>query len=157
MMLEDAKFMYIREDANRIGFQEMPSDYCLIDSKFTYGWLYSFDLNYFNRAGVDINTFAPEFKEYYASYMNMQNKNMDYYDPSLKAELRDGRWAYWQQISPKKSWVFKFHNTFAGLVPPFLGIFVDANEIDTFKQLQSTKVALDVFKLLIGIISARKR
>jgi len=155
MMVEDVKYMYIREDANRISFQEMPSNYCIIDSKFTYGWLYSFDLNYFSQQGVDINSFAPEFKEYYSNYLQLLNKNMKY-NPSIKPELRDGRWAYWQQINPKNSWVFKFHDQFAGIVPPLLGIFVDANEIDTFKQLQSTKTALDVFKLLIGIIPINK-
>jgi hypothetical protein len=37
-----------------------------------------------------------------------------------------------------------------------LGLFVDANEIDTFKQLQSTKTSLDVFNLLIGTIPINK-
>lgn len=155
MMLEDSKFMYLREDANRIGFQEMPTDYCLIDSKFTYGWMYSFDLNYFSQQGVDINGFAPEFKEYYSNYLNLLNKNIDY-APNIRPELRKGRWTYWQQINPKNSWVFKFHDTFAGLIPPLLGLFVDANEIDAYKQLQSTKTSLEVFNLLIGLIPINK-
>lgn len=156
MAKEDAKFMYIRdEDPEVISLQEMPTDYCLIDSRFAYGWMYTFNLNYFSNQGVDINAFAPEFKEYYMNYVNLLNKNIDY-APNIKPELRDGRWTYWQQINPKRSWVFKWHDTFAGLVPPFLGLFVDANEIDTFKQLQSTKTALDVFNLLIGIIPINK-
>lgn len=155
MILEDAKFMYLREDENRIGFQEMPTDYCLIDSKFTYGWMYSFDLNYFSQQGVDINGFAPEFKEYYSNYINLLNKTIDY-APNIRPELRDGRWTYWQQINPKNSWVFKFHDIYAGLVPPLLGLFVDANEIDTFKQLQTTRTTLEVFNLLIGLIPINK-
>lgn len=156
MLLEDAKFMYVRtdEETNRITLQEMPVDYCLIDAKFPYGWLYSFDLQYFSRQGVDINGFAPEFKEYYDSYRKLVTDKI--YTPNIRAEQRDGRWCYWQQINPSNSWVFKFHSTFAGLIPPLLGIFVDANEIDNFKNLQTSKTQLDMFKLLIGIIPTNK-
>jgi hypothetical protein len=154
-MLEDAKFMSLRCDSDRIGLQEMPTDFCMIDAKFTEGWLYSFNLNYFAQQGVDIRTFPPEFLEYYNNYLNLVNKKVEYV-PSIRPELRDGRWAYWQQINPKNSWVFKFHNTFAGLVPPLLGIFADASQIDNFKQLQSTKTSLDVFNLLIGLIPVNK-
>jgi hypothetical protein len=154
MLLEDAKFMYLRSDGDRITFQEMPVDYCLIDSKFEYGWCYSFDLNYFHQQGVDINAFAPEFKSYYEDYRKLiQEKS---YMPNIRAENRNGRWCYWQQINPKNSWVFKFHSIFAGLVPPLLGMFVDANEIDNFKNLQAEKTALDMFKLLIGTIPTNK-
>lgn len=156
MVLEDAKFMYIRnEESSRITLQEMPVDYCLIDSQFNYGWLYSFDLNYFSQQGVDINGYAPEFKEYYLNYLNLLNKEIDY-APNIRPELRDGRWTYWQQINPKRSWVFKFHDIYAGLVPPLLGLFVDANEIDNFKQLENTKIALEVYNLLIGLIPINK-
>lgn len=156
MLIEDAKFMYLRQDSysKRIAFQEMPSDYCMIDGSFEYGWLYSFDLQYFMRQGVDINGFAPEFKEYYNDYVDLVSNNT--YKPNIKVEQRDGRWCYWQQILPKNSWVFKFHSIFAGLIPPMLGLFLDANEIDTFKNLQSDKTALELFKLLVGIIPTNK-
>lgn len=154
MLIEDAKFMYLRSDGDRVTFQEMPVDYCLIDSKFEYGWMYSFDLNYFNQQGVDINAFAPDFKQYYEDYRKLvQDKK---YSPNIRPELRNGRWCYWQQINPKESWVFKFHSIFAALIPPLLGLFVDANEIDNFKNLQSNKTTLDLFKLLIGIIPVNK-
>jgi hypothetical protein len=150
MLLDDAKFMYLRTDGDRIAFQEMPVDYCLIDAKFEYGWLYSFDLHYFYQQGVDINAFAPEFMEYYNNYkLLVQDKK---YIPNIRPEQRDGRWCYWQQINPQNSWVFKFHSIFAALIPPLLGLFVDANEIDNFKNLQASKTALDMFKLLIGTI-----
>lgn len=156
MMLEDAKYMYVRKDetTNKITLQEMPSDFCLIDARFEYGWLYSFDLQYFTRQGVDINGFAPEFKEYYDNYRKMVTDKV--YMPNIRAEQRDGRWCYWQQINPQNSWVFKFHSIYAGLVPPMLGLFVDANEIDNYKNLQSDKTALDMFKLLIGTIPVNK-
>jgi hypothetical protein len=156
MILEDAKFMYLRTDegTGRITFQEMPTDFCMIDAKFEYGWLYSFDLQYFCRQGVDIDGFAPEFKDYYNNYRKLVNDKI--YVPNIRVEQRDGRWCYWQQINPVNSWVFKFHSIYAGLVPPLLGLFVDANEIDNFKNLQSSKTALDMFKLLIGTIPTNK-
>jgi hypothetical protein len=52
--------------------------------------MYSFDLNYFCTQGVDINSFAPEFKEYYNNYVNLLNKKVKYI-PNIRPELRDGR------------------------------------------------------------------
>jgi hypothetical protein len=89
--LEDAKFMYLVEDENSIGFQEMPSDYCLIDAHTIYGWLYSFDLNYFSQQGVDINEFPPEFKEYYANYINLANSKDIDSSKDIRKDFRNGR------------------------------------------------------------------
>lgn len=156
MMLEDAKFTYIRESELGIIFQEMPSDYCIVDAWSELGYLYSFNLLYFQQVGVDIRGFPPEFKKYYQNAMDMLGSNNTKYYPNIRPEMRNGRWMYWQEISPDKGWVFKFHNNFAGLVPPFLGLFIDAIEIDTFKEMQKTKTALDVYKIIFGNIPRHK-
>jgi hypothetical protein len=82
-------------------------------------------------------------------------KNKKYY-PNIRPEMRNGQWMYWQQISPDNGWVFKFDYIFAGLVPPFLGMFVDAIDIDTFKQLQKDKAFLDVYKIIMGTVPRHK-
>lgn len=154
LLLEDAKFTYLREDLDGITLQEMPSDYCIIDSWSWMGYLYSFNMLYFQQVGVDIDGFAPEFRKFYRQAMDMK-KNNNYY-PNITPELRDGQWFYWQQINPENGWVFKFHNNSAGLVPPFLGLFVDGIELDTFKQLQRSKDHLDNYKIIFGTIPRHK-
>lgn len=154
MMLEDAKFVYLREGESRFAFQEMPSDWSIITSQFEYGYLYDFNLMYFQQMGADISGFDKEFKKYYNNALDM-HKNKTYY-PNMKAEMRNGQWYYWQQLRPEKAWVFKFHENFAGLVPPFLGLFIDASELDSYKKLQSTKTALDICKFIIGTIPRNK-
>lgn len=154
MLLEDGKFTYLREDLDGFTLQEMPSDYCVIDAWSWMGYLYSFNLLYFQQVGVDMRGFAPEFRKYYRDAMDMQS-NKNYY-PNIKPELRDGQWFYWQELSPENAWVFKFHNNMAGLVPPFVGLFVDAIELDSYKQLQKSKEILDSYKIIFGTIPRHK-
>lgn len=158
MMLEDAKFTYIRQNETSVTLQEMPSDYCIVDAfdSTGLGYLYSFNLLYFQQIGVDIRGFAPEFRRYYKNAMDMLSNNNKKYYPNIRAEMRNGRWMYWQEISPDNGWVFKFHNQFAGLVPPMLGIFLDASDIDEFKALQKTKTSLDAYKIIFGTIPRHK-
>jgi len=155
MSLEDGYFTYLREDEDGDLFlQEMPIDFCLIDSYWKYGYLYSFNLMYFQQSGVDINGFAKEFKTYYNNALDMK-KNKTYY-PNIRAEMRNGQWMYWQQIKPKNGWVFKFHNHFAGLVPPFLGVFLDFIDIPSLKEIQNAKSELEAYKIIMGTVPRNK-
>ncbi len=151
MVQEDAYFTYLREDSDGDMFlQEMPIDYCTIDGIWKYGYIYSFDLMYFQQTGVDINGFAPEFKNFYRNLLDMKKNNT--YSPNIKVEQRNGRWMYWQQLKPSKAWVFKFHDLFAGSVPPFLGIFLDFYDMPTLKEISKAKSELEAYKIIIGEI-----
>ena len=89
MMQEDSYFTYLREDSDGDMFlQEMPIDFCQIDSTWKYGYTYSFDLLYFQQTGVDINGFSPEFKKYYKNLLDMKNNKT--YSPNIKVEQRNG-------------------------------------------------------------------
>ena len=59
---------------------------------------------------------------------------------------------YWQQVKPEKAWCFKFHDMFAGNIPPFLGVFLDFYDIPTFKEISKAKSELEAYKLIIGEI-----
>ena len=156
MCKEDGYFVYLREDKkeNALFLQEMPIDWCIIDSYWEYGYLYSFNLAYFQQSGVDINGFAPEFKTYYNNALDMQ-KNKTYY-PNIRPENRNGRWIYWQRINPEKGWVFKFHSDFAGLIPPMMGIFLDFANIPHLKDLQMIKADADILKIILGSVPRNK-
>lgn len=155
MSTEDGYFTCLRRDSDGDLFlQEMPIDYCLIDESWKYGYLYSFNMQYFQQPGVDINGYDKEFKTYYKQVQDMK-RNKTYY-PNIRPEIRNGQWVYWQQIKPELGWVFKFHNSFAGLVPPFLGVFLDLIDIPAFKDMQLSKAQLDLYKLIIGTVPRQK-
>ena len=152
--LEDGYFVYLREDNDGIFLQEMPIDWCIIDTQWQLGYIYSFNLMYFQQIGVDINGFSPEFKKYYKNALDMQ-KNKTYY-PNIRPKMRNGQWMYWQQINPEKGWVFKFHTHFAGLVPPLMGVFLDFADIPYLKDLQKIKADLEVYKVILGAVPRNK-
>ena len=153
-MLEDAKFSYLRTDGNKLTLQEMPTDYCIIDAWSEIGWLYSFNLLYFQQIGSDINGYAPEFKKMYNRALEAA-KNKTYIQ-NVKIEQRNGKWFYWQQMNPENGWVFKFDYAFAGLVPPFLGIFTDAVDLDAYKKMYKDKTTLEAYKMIAGTVPRNK-
>jgi hypothetical protein len=154
MMLEDTKYTYLRESEYGLTLQEMPADYSIIDATSQIGYLYSFNLMYFQQLGADISGFDPEFRKFYNQMLDYQ-KNKTYY-PNARPENRDGRWAYWQQMNPNKAWVFKFHDTYATSIPPFLGLFIDAIDLDRQQQLQNDTDTLNAYKMIFGTIPRHK-
>jgi len=152
MMQEDGQYVYWRDGIDYDTLQLMSSDYSLIDADSELGYLYSFNMLYFQQLGVDISGFAPEFKKYYRNLINWQSNKSQYAPMDARVENKAGQWCYWQQLPPEKAWIFKFSEQFAGLVPPFLGIFIDVGEIDSYKQLQKTKTQLEVYKMIFATI-----
>lgn len=66
------------------------------------GILFDFDMNYFNNAGVDIDGFAPVFKQYYNRAFTGTNN----YKPSAQLKRRKGSYGQWVQTSPSDgAWV----------------------------------------------------
>ncbi|MGG1650434.1 hypothetical protein ABHN03_16650 [Paenibacillus sp. NRS-1775] len=138
VILEDAKFYYVREFGDSVALQEMPAKYCKIINKTEYGYQYAFNMYYFLQSGVNISDFAPEFSEYYSEFANAKN-NKD-------------RYFYWQPLDPIKAPVFKFDETRAGLTPPLMGLFLDSAEIAHYKSLLKTKTELETWKIIVGQI-----
>lgn len=138
VILEDAKFYYVRESENGITLQEMPSDYCKITHKNDLGYQYAFNMMYFNRVGVSLEDFAPEFREYYIDFLQNNDNGSNYF--------------YWQELDPKKAVCFKFDENRAGQTPPLMGLFLDSVEIAAYKSLLKTKTQLDVWKIIYNKI-----
>ena len=142
VLLEDAKFYYVRESENAIRLQEMASDYCKISRLTEDSYQYSFNMTYFQRPGINFDDYAPEFKRYYNNFM--------------VAKQKEGMYFYWQELEPKKAPLFKFDINKAGLTPPLIGLMLDAVEIATFKNLERAKLKLESWKLLLGKIPLQK-
>ncbi len=150
VMLEDAKFYYIRKSDSGIRLQEMASDYCEICYKDDNGYGYAFNMMYFLRPGVSLAEYDPVFTDYYNDFLSYKQTGL--VPDSVTVKKRNGQFFYWQELPNVKAPVFKYHATTAGMVSPLAGTFIDAVEIATYKQLLRTKTSLQTWKMLINRI-----
>lgn len=139
ILRQDAVFYYIRESKEHVFLQEMPSDYCKIINKTEFGYQYSFNMSYFFQNGANIDNYAPEFKKYFDGYKNNENQY-------------NSKTPYWIDLDPIQAPCFKFDETIAGIVPPFMGLFPDVIDIGTYRELTKAKDELDVFTILLNKI-----
>lgn len=132
IMGEDVYFGYIRQEGKKFAIQKMPSSYCKLVSRNENGYVYAFDMNYFLLPGVNIEDYSPDFKIYY--------------DEMMKGKTNTG--TYYVILDPDKSFVFKFDENNATIVPPLLGLFLDVLEIGEYKDLIKSRAVLDSYMLI---------
>lgn len=140
LILEDVGFYYVRENANKVTLQRMPSDYCKIVDNTDLGYQYAFNMVYFMRPGVSLDAFAPEFQQYYEEFEN-GDQNVAF---------------YWRDLPPEKAFVFKWDENFAGIIPVLIGLYLDTVEIEEFKQIFKAGAALENWKILFQKIPMRE-
>lgn len=111
----------ITKRSEKFGLQIMPDRYCLLTGYFNSGQLlYDFNMNYFLNATVDINLFAPIFKEKFKEVFDSKNNG---YNPSAQLDVRTGEFATWVQTSPQNgAWCFKFDTSNFRQVPPLANL-----------------------------------
>jgi len=131
---EGGKFYYLRESDGFVDYQEMAPDWCTIDGRTSLGYTYSFNMAFFLRAPQSLNSYAPEFQEWYKDFYKewQQNKSTVYY----------------KKMPPEKSAVFLFDDTRAARLNPLRALFRDALDVVEYKQLLKTKSLLDTYKII---------
>lgn len=132
VMGEDTYFGYIRNEGKKFTIQKMPTKYCKLVNRNEDGYVYAFDMNYFLLPGVNIDDYSPDFKVYLEEMKN--------------GGLNTG--TYYVILDPDKSFVFKFDETIATIIPPLLGLFLDVLEISEYKDLIKSRAVLDSYMLL---------
>lgn len=163
MMKNEIVFTWMRSNGDSIGslkelgeskftLQIMPQLYCRTTGYWEKGILFDFDMNWFLRAGVDINGYDPSFmKKYREIFVDGDSKGIQDYIPTNPLGNRDGTFAYWVQTSPKDgAWCFKRDESNFNTVPflaPFLQNVVDDRQI---QQLQKNKDIAGAYALLVG-------
>lgn len=144
-------FRRTRSHGNGIKYalQILPQDYCMMTGYWEKGILFDFDMNYFNNAGVDINGFAPVFKQYYNRAFN-GNYN---YNPSAQLKKRKGSYGQWVQTSPADgAWVFKFNPQDFNATPFIAPLLRQAIRNDELQALQRNKDIAAAFAIIAGSI-----
>ena len=132
----------------KYALQMMPQDYCMLTGYFEKGLLWSFNVQYFMQAGVDIDSFDPSLRETYRRVLNDPNLT---YRPSAPLAERNGVYAMWADVSPNDgAWAWKFNlDNFNNT--PFLAPFLkDTIESDDLGELQYNKDMAGAYAILAG-------
>ena len=146
----DTYFTSIRETDGHIWLQELPADHSIIDAISYFGYMFSFDFSYFWNAGVDINGYSDKMKELFRQACQMRNNDSNYYNPNYPD--RNGKWCCWLPLMPDEAWVFKFHQEFAGAVPPLLAMLIDMGALDKVKDIEGIKEQLEAYKVIVATV-----
>lgn len=148
-----------KEDVKKsqyFALQMMPQEYCKITGSFPFGYLWDFNLDYFENAWVNIDNYDPSLKSAYNSILgNKQirsfvNNNNDLnrtsisYDGYVRTKVNSG------------SWVFKYDTSNFNAVPPYAKLMREAFGNDELAKLQKSKDALSANSIILGEMKTKK-
>lgn len=161
MLRRETAFTWLRNNEDvcntKYTLQLMPQQYCMLTGYFEKGILYDFDMNYFLRAGVDVNEYDPIFLTKLNEYFKISQIN-NYY-PTNPFNKRDGTFAYWIQTSPcyddellHGAWAFKFDTSNFNGVPFLSALLKDTIMNIPIQKLQYDKDAAAAKGILAGEI-----
>lgn len=124
---------------NQISLQQLPPDYCRTRYKVNGIYQIEFDNKYFDQFRLEedkLDAFAgfpKEFESYYNAYKK---------DPDMR----------WVALDPQ----FARAHLIDDAIPMFSSVFNDILELDEYKNLDKTKMALSVYTLLVQKIPLNK-
>jgi hypothetical protein len=130
--------------------QMMPQDYCKVTGQWENGLLFDFDMYYFLKAGVDLNSYDPIFKKYYKEMFD-EKSNTPHYNPTAQLDSRDGTFALWTQTSPEDgAWCWKFNMSNLNNTPKMSSLIKQVITNSEIEKLQKDKYMLEAHALLAG-------
>lgn len=152
MLRQETVFTSFRTDAWNYAIQQLPSQYCKITGYTSGTMLFDFNMQYFiAKVGVDIDNYAPIFKEYYMDIMKTDSD--DTYIPSNKLTSRTGEWVYWHQTSINDGFfAFKFSPEIFTKIPYLAPMMKDVQQTDLIRNLQMNKNIAGARALILGEI-----
>lgn len=129
---EDVFYGTMRENADSIIIQQLPSDYCSIAVIEDNVLNVSFDFSYFDTNSTYLDLYPAEFKTKYEAYQK-DRTNMK-----------------WQELDSPTSFAVKCNNDILNYaIPPFVGLLREIYEIEDYKQLKLTKTELENYAMLV--------
>ena len=145
---QDVGYYYVLESKDSINLMKLPTDWCMITGKTSYGYKFQFNMVYFLRPGADlIETYPQEFIDDFNSLFASENTKMNK-QHKLEPFL-------WHEVDIENSIVFKFNNEISTVVPVFTGLFLDLLEIVEYKNLIKSKATLDATQIIFQKIPIR--
>jgi hypothetical protein len=138
VMQSGVAYYYIKDTPNFRTLYPLPRDFCYITGNWDYGYTIALDLTFFDKA-VGLGEVVPEFYEAYKFFIQMRELGV--------AGDRLKRFQYYP-VPVENSYVFTFDPLHADTSPPLKGVFKDAFEILSYKDLLKQKTILDTVTLL---------
>ena len=138
VMQSGVAYYYIKDTPNFRTLYPLPKDYCYITGFWDCGYTFALDLTFFDKA-VGLGETIPEFYEAYKFFIQMRELGI--------AGDRLRRFQYYP-VPIENSYVFTFDPLHADTSPPLKGVFKDAFEILSYKDLLKQKTILDTVTLL---------
>jgi len=139
IILEDVAFYSIRENDDIITLQRLPTDYCKIVGKTNLGYKFAINMSFFLQSGIDVNSYCEEIQDAYWKYISGKG-NIEYFHVTL---------------DPTKSVCFKWDESFAGIMPALLGIYLNSLDIVEYQDIQKAKTELETWKMVLQKIPMR--
>jgi hypothetical protein len=124
---------YVHQDKDDFFFQQLDTDFCKI-TYFERGMYFiSFNLVYFFIYPERLAMFPKEFADAYNS---------------IKNDIKSRRSTYWWQLKSENTICIKTDESNWYFLPPYVGSFESALNINDFKQLEKAEAEIGNYKLL---------
>jgi len=131
-------FYYIKETKHFKTLYPLPKDFCFITGFWDNGYTFAIDLTFFNKF-VGLQDVIPELNYAYEMFIKMRELGV--------SGTRLAMYQYYP-MPIEISCVFMFDPIHADASPPLKGVFKDAFEILSYKDLLKQKTILDTVSLL---------
>lgn len=129
-MREDVFYGTVWLLGDTLTIQQLPSDYCAIQSVEDNVPNVTFDFSYFNSKQALLKTFPPEFETKYNQYQK-------------------DRMNRWIELDSPWSFAIKCNSDILDYaLPPFAGILREVYDIEDYKQLKKSKTAIENYAML---------
>lgn len=161
-IIEGKRFYYLRQNSEGITtYQPLPSDYCQIVGKFEGGWQIAFNMMYFQKAGVSVDQFAPEFRDYleefYTYYDTDKKKMINPQSPSdVNMYYENRNWYFWKTLPINKGICFGVDNSEPDVTPTLSQMFLDANELVSYKMLEQELLSIPLRQIMTATVPLQK-
>lgn len=160
-VMREGKVAYaIRQEAGTMFLQKLPSDYWKIVYNTDRGWKIAFNFMYFVTEGADVSLFSEFFQETYAELTGVYdiNKNKMVKEPPKGVQIQKyyNKYSYWVEVPVNEARVFSFDDTRADVLPPLMSQFINANDLDSYKQLQQQLLEIPLNQIMTATVPLQK-
>jgi len=141
-------------------FQKIPSDYWKItgvnsESKFTV----SVNFALFWKPGVSITQYPPIFKRYYDLFTGLVDTNgklkadvNKLRENDILVEYHNSTYYYWVTMPLDEVFVFSHCESHSWQLPNFAGLFLQAQDLQSYSYLQEELLQLPLSSVIIGTL-----
>ena len=127
---EDVFYGTLRITSDDIIIQQLPSDYCAIETIEGNVPNVTFDFSYFDSRQELLDTYSDEFNKKYQIYRNSRGNK-------------------WIELDSPTSFAIKCNSDILNYaIPPFAGILREIYDIEDYKALKLTKTALENYAMI---------